>query len=89
MQSEPGLSEIYRRDERRIQAGAHRLAAFYLLDGGLPKAALGEYFKSLAAHPLPALKDARRILYAAVSLVFDVERLKKAYLERRRKNLRL
>ena len=89
MQSDPGLSEVYQRDQRRIQAGAHRLAAFYLLDGGLTKPALGEYFKSLAAHPLPALKDARRILYAAASLVFDVERLKKAYLERRRKNLRL
>jgi len=87
--SEPGLRDIYGREERRIRAGAHRLAAFYLLDGGLPKAALSEYFKSLAAHPLPALKDTRRIFYAAASLLFNVDGLKKAYLERRRKNLRL
>ena len=42
----------------------------------------------LAAEPLPALKESRRIAYAAVSLIFNVESLKKAYLERRRNKLR-
>lgn len=88
MQSEAGLPDLYRTDRRRIWAGAHRFAARYLLDGGQPGPALRAYLQSLAAEPLPALKESRRIAYAAASLLFNVEGLKKAYLERRRKKLR-
>jgi glycosyltransferase involved in cell wall biosynthesis len=89
IESSDGLPDLYREDRRRIWAGARRFAARYLLDGSQPGPALRAYLQSLVAEPFPTLKEGRRIAYAAASLLFNLEGLKKNYLERRRKKLRL
>lgn len=66
---EPGLAEQVKRDRRRIQGGAYRLAGRYLLDGNQPGEALRFYLRALAAWPSYALKHGPRMAYALVSLV--------------------
>lgn len=85
--TQPGLAEPYRRLERRVRAGALRLNAFYLLDAGQPRAALGAYLKTLGLYPPAALQDWRRILFAAASLVVDPGALRRRYLQRRKARL--
>jgi glycosyltransferase involved in cell wall biosynthesis len=82
MKAQPSLASRYARLEKRIWAGAHRMNARYLLDGGQPKAALQAYGKSLKAHPPTALSEAHRMLYAALSLV-GLSGLKPVYLKLR------
>jgi hypothetical protein len=57
------------KDRRRIEAGAHRLNARYLLDGDLPGRALREYGRALRLNPGFALQHWHRVIYAALSLV--------------------
>jgi len=52
---------------KKIWAGAHRLDAFYLMEAGKPKDSLAMYRLSLRYHPLPTLRDWRRVSYAALS----------------------
>lgn len=87
MSTRPALAERFARLRRRIWAGAHRMDGRYLLDGGKPGPALRAYLKSLAAYPPIALAEWRRMLFAAVSLVIDVDRLRAAYLERRKRRV--
>lgn len=84
MAVQPGLEARYRRLHRRIRAGACRMDGRYLLDGGLPGPALRAYLRSLWAYPPIALPELRRILFAAASLVVNVDRLKQMYLHRRK-----
>ncbi len=67
---------------RCVRAGAHRLNAFYLLDGGQPRAALHAYWRGLLQYPPAVLPDWRRILYALFSPI-GLEGLRRAYLRRR------
>ncbi len=69
MQSEPSLLPLFHRDEKRIRAGAHRFNAFYFLDGGKPLESLRAYGRGLRAHPPTVLRDWKRVLFAALSLV--------------------
>lgn len=87
MQTRPELADAYRRLRRRIWAGAYRFDGRYLQDGGQNRAALAAYLRSLAAHPPTALTEWRRMVYAAASLVVNPERLKRAYLQRRREKM--
>lgn len=89
VKTQPELDESYRRLHRRIWAGAHRMNARYLLDGGQPRAALKAYMRSLGAYPPIALRESRRILYAAVSLIFNIEQVKQKYLQSRKDHLNL
>lgn len=73
---------------RRVWAGAHRLNAFYLLDGGQPGAALKAYWKGLWQYPGAVLPDWYRILYAIFSPL-GLGGLRQAYLHRRKKKLNL
>jgi glycosyltransferase involved in cell wall biosynthesis len=66
---EPVLSDLVRKHERRVQAGAHRLNARYLLDGGEPRSALGAYWKALRLNPRFALAHWRRMLFALGSAI--------------------
>lgn len=88
MESQPGLSERYRRLRRRIWAGACRLDGRYLLDSGRPGPALRAYLRSLWASPPVALVETRRILYAAASLLVNVDSLKQRFLQRRKARLK-
>jgi hypothetical protein len=66
----------------KVRAGAHRLNAFYLLDGGQPRAALRAYWKGLLQYPPAVLSDWHRILFALFSPL-GLEKLRTAYLQSR------
>ncbi len=73
---------------RRVWAGAHRLNAFYLLDGGQPGAALQAYWKGFWQHPGAVLPDWYRILYALLSPL-GLKGLRSRYLDRRKRKLKI
>lgn len=87
MAEQPGLAEHYRRLRRRVWAGAYRLHGRYLLDGGQSGPALRAYLHSLWLYPPAALAETRRILFAAASLLVNVDSLRSAYLDRRRRRV--
>ncbi len=64
MQSQPDLADLVSTHRRRITAGAYRLSARYLLDGGLPAPALKAYTHALWLSPAFAMQHWRRIAYA-------------------------
>jgi len=68
MGDQPDLQPRLQEDRRRIEAGAYRLNARYLLDGGQPSAALRSYLQALWRSPRFALQHWRRMLYAIASL---------------------
>jgi len=87
MPYQPGLAALYKKNRRRVWAGANRMNARYLLDGGEPWKALRAYFRSFIQYPPIALTEWRRIGYAIVSLVINVDAFKQRYLERRKAKL--
>ena len=87
MPYQTGLNALYKRNRRKVWAGANRMNARYLLDGNEPWKALRAYFRSFMQYPPIALSEWRRIGYAAVSLVFNVESFKQKYLARRKTRL--
>jgi len=72
--------------QRKVRAGAHRLDAFYLLDGGQPGAALKAYWKGLLQYAPAVLPDWYRILYALLSPL-GLKKLREGYLRRRARRL--
>ena len=69
MESQPDLEAIIAQNRKRVLAGAYRLNARYLLDGGLPAQALASYWRALLARPSYALKHWHRMAYAVLCLV--------------------
>lgn len=69
MEDHPDLSRLVKARRRKVQAGAYRLSARYLLDGGLPRLALGHYRQALVRDPGYTLAHWHRILYAGLSLL--------------------
>jgi glycosyltransferase involved in cell wall biosynthesis len=67
--TQPGLAEHIQAHPRRVNAGAHRLAARYLLDDGEPRQALVTYLKALRNDPFYTLQHLHRMLYAFASLL--------------------
>ncbi len=88
MAEQSGLAERYRRLYRRILAGANRFDGRYLLDGGQPGPALRAYLRSLWFYPPMALVETRRIVFAAISLLVNIDGLKARYLQRRKARLK-
>ena len=68
MQAQPDLQPQLKKDRRRIEAGAYRLNARYLLDGGQPAESLRSYLSALWRSPRFTLQHWRRMLYALASL---------------------
>lgn len=68
-ETQPDLAAHLAADRQRIEAGAYRLNARYLLDGEQPAAALQSYARALVRDPRFALQHWRRMLFAAASLV--------------------
>ncbi len=68
-ETQPDLQPLLRQQRRRVQAGAHRFAARYLLDGGQPRQALAHYLRALGWHPRTALAEGHRMVFAALSLL--------------------
>jgi hypothetical protein len=69
MESQPDLEAIIAQNRQRVLAGAYRLNARYLLDGGLPAQALASYWRALLARPSYALRHWHRMAYAVLCLV--------------------
>lgn len=69
MRAEPALKQLVSKNEKHILAGAYRLQARYLLDGGQPAAALRSYMQALKYWPQFALKHSHRMTYAILSLL--------------------
>ncbi len=87
MKTQPKLQERMVSNSRWVWAGAYRLSARYLLDGGDPRAALRDYLRSLTTRPATALKEAHRILFSILSLA-GAGKLKEVYYSRRLKKYR-
>lgn len=66
---EPVLQDIVRKHSRTVRAGAHRLDARYLLDGGEPGMALKAYGRVLTLRPGFAFEHWHRMLFAMLSLM--------------------
>lgn len=69
MQVDPDLHEIFLKNKKRILAGAHRINARYLLDGGEARAAFTAYWHSLRSHPATALREWYRILFSVIAML--------------------
>jgi len=69
MQQQPDLAPLVKANQRMVKAGAYRLTARYLLDGGQPGPALQAYGQAIRSDPVYTLKHWRRIIYAILSLV--------------------
>jgi len=79
METQPDLAPLLTADRRRIEAGAFRLNARYLLDGEQPAPALRSYARALVRDPGYALQHWRRMLFAVASLLVG-RPLREAYL---------
>jgi glycosyltransferase involved in cell wall biosynthesis len=78
--TQPGLLDLYNKNEKAIKAGAFRLSARYFLDANQPRKAFSEYWRSLKLHPSTALQEWHRILYSLLAIV-GLSKLKKIYLD--------
>jgi len=81
------MVDIINKNRRKILAGAYRLSARYLLDGGINNEALITYGRALITQPGYALKHWHRMLYALLCLVGGSGLDKWYYQKRRRQNL--
>ena len=70
----------------KVWAGAHRLNAFYMLNGGKPGAALKAYWRGFWQYPPTVLKDWRRIGFALLSPL-KLDKLRDRYLAGKKKRL--
>lgn len=86
MKTNPEFEDDFQRLQRKIGGGAHRLNAYYLSVGGLPRASLSAYYKSLRTYPPAALKDWKRVLFTIASWM-GMGWLKDYFLRQRRKRL--
>ncbi len=69
MQTQPALAHVLADNKPRIRAGAQRLSAFYLLDGGQAGASLRAYARAFLLHPPTVLRDWKHVLSAFLSLL--------------------
>ena len=69
METQPDLAARLAANRRRIEAGAYRLSARYLLDGDQPGRALRDYGRAFWRNPGYALQHWHRMLYAVLSLL--------------------
>lgn len=67
MQTDPHFAPLFAKNRRRILAGAHRLDAFYLLDGGFYARSLAAYARAFWYNPPVVLREAHRVLYALLA----------------------
>jgi hypothetical protein len=78
MKSSPEFTSLFEQYKAKSLGGAHRLNAFYLLDGGQYRAALSAYKQAYQFYPPVVWKEWYRVLYAIFSL-FGLSRLRVLY----------
>jgi glycosyltransferase involved in cell wall biosynthesis len=67
LQAQPEFAASFNR--HKVWGGAYRVNGWYLVEGGQPGAALRSYGHSLLYDPAAALKDWKRMVYAALALL--------------------
>jgi glycosyltransferase involved in cell wall biosynthesis len=93
MAADEHFKGYYQNHARKVWAGAHRLNAFYLLNGDQPAACLRAYWRGFTKDPGTVLKDWRRILFALGGTLLEglspvkINSLRDSYLARRKKRL--
>ncbi len=89
MEHDDDLGPVVKKNYRKVQAGAFRLNARYLLDGGQYKAALKSYGRAFINQPLYTAQHWHRILYAGLGLcgVKDLDRFYSRYQDSHRPDL--
>jgi len=89
MENQPEMVDIVDKNRRKILAGAYRLSARYLLDGGFFSEALITYGRALITQPRYAMQHWHRIVYAILRLVGGKSMGEWVYKNRPRKRLDL
>lgn len=69
MNTEPALKKLITQNRRQVQAGAYRLSARYLLDGGKYRESIRSYSLAARADPIYAFRHWHRMLYAAFAWI--------------------
>src|SRR3990170_1597763 len=69
MQGQSDLKPILMENRPLVVAGAHRLNARYLLDGGFPGKALAAYWQATLTNPGFALRHWHRMVFALLSIL--------------------
>jgi len=82
MEKNPDLNQIFMANHKKILAGAHRMNARYLLDGGQYLPAVSSYWQGMKLDFLTILPEWHRMLYAIIAPI-GVHRLKDFYLKLR------
>ncbi len=78
METDPRFAPLFRQNRRRSLAGAHRLDAFYLLDGGYYTRSLAAYARAFRYNPGIVIPETHRILYALLAPL-GLKRLRSIY----------
>jgi len=86
MPNDPDFREAFQKNRAKILAGAYKLGAHYLLDGGAYAKSFGWYMHSLAYHPPTALEELTRLVFAFFAMFLPIDGLKRKYLDRRAVN---
>lgn len=68
MRENPSLKEIFEQNQAQILAGAHRINARYLLDGGQPWPAFVAYMKCMKNNFPTAMTEWHRILFSLAAI---------------------
>jgi glycosyltransferase involved in cell wall biosynthesis len=84
MKSTPEFSSAFEQNKSRILGGAHRLDAFYRLDGDQYAASLSAYRQAFGYHPAVVIKEWHRVVYALLALL-GLTRLRDLYMRVRSK----
>ncbi len=79
MKNEPALSDLFLKNQKKIYAGAYRMDARYLLDGGKNRPALKAYWKGLRYDFFTVIPEWHRMGFAVISMM-GLSRLKQVYL---------
>jgi glycosyltransferase involved in cell wall biosynthesis len=87
MSTQPGMASLFAKNKNKIWAGAYRYDGFYQLDAGNAKESLRSYMRAFSCYPPTALAEWHRILFAAASLVVNVDRLREWYNDARQKQV--
>ncbi len=82
MQTNPEFQPYFKQNQKKILAGAHRMNARYLLDGGDYQETRKVYWKGLTTHLPTVLPEWHRFLYS-IFAPFGFEKLKNLYLKLR------
>jgi len=86
MQSNPRLTEVFKKNRRRIWAGAERLNAFYLLDAKQYSSAFRSYWKAFWQYPSVVIPEWYRMVYAFFAPL-GLEKLRDRFLENRKNKM--